>query len=70
MIINTGQMCIANYPVRPRMRDLRCPDWEKNMSLINSTKKNKKKRGKNTAHQDVTFLFHTVINNAQIGIPE
>ena len=37
MIINTGQMCIVNYPGRPRMRDLKCPDWgktdwEKNMS--------------------------------------
>ena len=30
MIINTGQMCIVNYPGRPRMRDLKCPDWEKN----------------------------------------
>ena len=29
MIINTGQMCIVNYPGRPRMRDLKCPDWEK-----------------------------------------
>ena len=32
MIINTGQMCIVNYPGRPRMRDLKFPDWEKNMS--------------------------------------
>ena len=32
MTINTGQMCIVNYPGRPRMRDLKCPDWEKNMS--------------------------------------
>ena len=40
MIINTGQMCIVNYPGRPRMRDLsaptgkkltgkKCVDWEK-----------------------------------------
>ena len=29
MIINTGQMCIVNYPGRPRMRDLKCPGWEK-----------------------------------------
>ena len=37
MIINTGQMCIVNYPGRPKMRNLKCPywektDWEKNMS--------------------------------------
>ena len=32
MIINTGQMCIVNYPGRPRMRNLKCPDSEKNMS--------------------------------------
>ena len=37
MITNTGQICIVNYPGRPRMRDLKCPDrekndWEKNMS--------------------------------------
>ena len=29
MIINTGQMCIVNYPGRPRMRYLKCPDWQK-----------------------------------------
>ena len=29
MIINTGQMCIVNYPGRPRMCDFKCPDWEK-----------------------------------------
>ena len=29
MIINTGQICIFNYPGRPRMPDLKCPDWEK-----------------------------------------
>ena len=29
MIIKTEQMCIVNCPGRPRMRDLKCPDWEK-----------------------------------------
>ena len=29
MIINTGTICIVNYPGRPRMRDLKCPDWDK-----------------------------------------
>ena len=60
MIIKTGQMCIVNYPGRPRMRDLKCPDWEKKyvVDLVYL-----KKLGKHTAHQEITFLFHTVINN-------
>ena len=29
MILNTGQMCIVNYSGRPRMCDLKCPEWEK-----------------------------------------
>ena len=67
MIINTGQMCIANYPGRPRMRDLKRPDWEKTdwekyvVGLV--YQKKKKKNGKHTAYQEITFLFHTVINN-------
>ena len=32
MIINTGQMCTVNYSGRPRMCDLMCPDWKKNVS--------------------------------------
>ena len=72
MIINTGQICIVNYPGRPRMRDLKCPDWEntdweKNVvGLVykkKTTKTKKKKNGKHTAYQEITFLFHTVINN-------
>ena len=60
MIINTGQMCSVNYPGRPRMRDLKCPDWEK---ICRRSSLPKKKLGKHTAHQEITFLFHTVINN-------
>ena len=69
MIINTGQMCIVNYPGRPRMRDLKCPDWEKKRlgkkicRRSSLPKKKKKKPGKHTAYQEITFLFHTVINN-------
>ena len=51
------------------MRDLKCPDWEKTewekkyvVRLVDQ-KKNKKKNGKHTAYQEITFLFHTVINN-------
>ena len=69
MIINTGQICIVNYPGRPRMRDLKCPDWEKNrlgkkyvVGLVYQKKK-QKKNGKHTAYQEITFLFHTAINN-------
>ena len=29
MIIITWQICIVNYPGKPRMRILKCPDWEK-----------------------------------------
>ena len=50
MIINTGQMCIVNYPGRPRMRDLKCPgwaktDWEKKyvVGLVDQKKKQIKK---------------------------
>ena len=32
MIINTGQMCTVNYSGRPRICDLKCPDWKKNVS--------------------------------------
>ena len=46
MIINTGQMCIVNYPGRPRMRDSKCPDWEKNMSYIVGLVDQKKKKKK------------------------
>ena len=66
MIINTGQMCIVNYPGRPRMRDLKCPDWEKTdweKICPRSSLPKKKKNGKHTAYQEITFLFHTVINN-------
>ena len=61
MIINTGQMCIVNYPGRPRMRDLKCPDWEKKY-VVDLVYQKKKKLGKHTAYQEITFLFHTVIN--------
>ena len=56
MIINTGQMCIVTYPGRPRMRDLKCPDWKKKrlgkkyvVGLVYQKKKKKqehRKRGK------------------------
>ena len=60
MIINTGQMCIVNNPGRPRMCYLKCPDWEKKyvVDLVYQ-----KKLEKHTAYQEITFLFHTVINN-------
>ena len=61
MIINTGQMCIVNYPGRPRMRDLKCPDWEKKICRRFSLPK--KIIRKLTAYQEITFLFHSVINN-------
>ena len=48
------------------MRDLKCPDWEKTdwekkyvVGLVDQKKKNRK----HTAYQEITFLFHTVINN-------
>ena len=69
MIINTGQMCIVNYPGRPRMRDLKCPDWEKTdcekkiCRRSSRPKEKNKKNGKHTAYQEITSLFHTVINN-------
>ena len=67
MIINTGQMCIVNYPGRPRMRDLKCPDWEKTdwekKYVVGLVYQKKKKTGKHEAYQEITFLFHTVINN-------
>ena len=74
MIINTGQICIVNYPGRHRMRDLKCPNWEKTdwekicLGLVyqkkkKKTKQKKKKNGKHTAYQEITLLFHAVINN-------
>ena len=65
MIINTGQICILNYPGRPRMRDLKCPDWEKKTTgkkICRRSSLLEKKNGKHTAYQEITFLFHTVIN--------
>ena len=63
-------MCIVNYPGRPRMRDLKCPDWEKTdwekkyvVGLVYQKKTKQKKNGKRMAYQEITFLFHTVINN-------
>ena len=52
MIINTGQVCIINYPGRPRMRDLKCPDrektdWEKKCRRSSLPKKPKKKKTEN-----------------------
>ena len=48
------------------MRDLKCPDWEKTdwekkVGLV--YQKKQQKNGKHTAYQEITFLFHTVINN-------
>ena len=57
MIINTGQLCFVNYPGRPRMRDLKRPDWGKTDWENKYVAKN---NGKHTAYQDITFLFHTV----------
>ena len=60
MIINTGQMCTVNYSGRPRMCDLKCPDWKKMCRRSNLLQK---KKGKHTAYQEITFLFLAVINN-------
>ena len=56
MIINTGQMCIVNYPGRPRMRDSKCPDWEKKY-VVGLVDQKKKKSGKHTAYQEITICF-------------
>ena len=61
MIINTGQMCIVNYPGRPRMRDSKCPDWEKKY-VVGLVDQKKKKRKTYSISRD-NFLFHSVINN-------
>ena len=59
MIINTGQMCIVNSPGRPRMCDLKCPDWEK---MRRRSGLLQKKNGKHTAYQEVTFFFVSYSN--------
>ena len=53
MIINTGQMGTVNYSGRPRMCDLKCPDWKKKcvVGLVYY-----KKKGKHTAYQEITFF--------------
>ena len=62
MVINTGQMCTVNYSGRPRMCDLKCPDWKKKMRRRSGLLQ--KNIGKHTAYQEITFfLFLTVINN-------
>ena len=58
MIINTGQMCTVNYSGRPRMCVLKCCV----LDLV-YYKKKEKKIGKHTTHQEITFLFLTVISN-------
>ena len=67
MIINTGQMCIVNYPGRPRMRDFKVPRLGKTRLgkkyVVGLVYQKKKKNGKHTAYQEITFLFRTVINN-------
>ena len=62
MIIYTGQMCTVNYSGRPRMCDLKFPDCKK--MCRRSGLLQKKKNGKHTAYQEITFfLFLTVFNN-------
>ena len=58
MIINTGQMCIVNYPGSPRMRDLKCPDWEEicRRSSLQKKKKNQKTYG---ASRDNFFVSYS-----------
>ena len=53
MIINTGQMCTVNYSGRPRMCNLKYPDWKKKcvVDLVYY-----KKKGKHTAYQEITFF--------------
>ena len=53
MIINTGQMCTVNYSGRPRMCDLKCPDWKK---MCHRSGLLQKKNGKHTAYQEITFF--------------
>ena len=38
--LNTGQMCTVNYSGRPRMCNLKCPDWKKKsvIDLVNYKK--------------------------------
>ena len=66
MIINTGQMCIVNYPGRPRMRDLKCPDWEKTdcekkicRRSSRPKEKNKKKRKTYGVSRDNFFVSYS-----------
>ena len=67
MIINTGQMCIVTYPGRPRMRDLKCPDWiitdwEKicrRSSLPKKKTKKKKKRKTYGVSRDNFFVSYS-----------
>ena len=60
MIINTGQMCTVNYSGRPRMCDLKCPDWKK--MRRRSGLLQKKNIGKHTAYQEITFFFVSYSN--------
>ena len=57
-------MYTVNYSGRPRMCDLKCPDWKKmcHRSGLLQKKKNGKQL-KHTAYQEITFLFLKVINN-------
>ena len=56
MIINTGQMCTVNYSGRPRMRDLKCPTGKK---CVVDKVYYKKKNGKHTAYQEITFVSYS-----------
>ena len=50
---NTGQMCTVNYSGRPRMCDLKCPNWKK---MCRRHGLLQKKIGKHTAYQEITFF--------------
>ena len=61
MIINTGQMCIVNYPGRPRMRDLKCPDWVKTdwEKICRRSSPKKKKRKTYGVSRDNFFVSYS-----------
>ena len=59
MTINTGQMCIVNYPGRPRMRDLKSPNWEKKYVVDLVHKKTQKTRKTYGASRDNFFVSYS-----------
>ena len=47
----------VNYSGRPRMCNLKCPDWKKCVvEKVYYKKKKERKNGKHTAYQEITFF--------------